>query len=101
MWVGPNHGNRFEIFFQRQEILLVLEEHDSFSSDSEGKILMLLRMHDAHGLVRVYVRMLKQSQAKFLPQETVYGPVDKGNGHPPFFDILHEGTHISGLIGNV
>ena len=99
--IGTDHGNRLEILLQRQEILLILEQHDSFSCGSESEILMRLRMYDLQCLLRVDIGMLEESETKFFPQDPAHGEIDQRYRHPAFVDILNKRSHVGRLVSNV
>src|SRR5207249_3410140 len=86
---------------QRQKIVLVLEQNDALTRSSQCQALVFFRVNDSLRLLRVGIRALEESEPELLFEHPAEGPIDQLHWDSSFFDILNQGAHVSGLVGDV
>ena len=62
---------------------------------------MFFRVYDFLRLLGVGVWALEESEPELLFQHSADGPVDQLHWDSPFFDVLNQRRHVSGLVGDV
>ena len=57
--IGANYRHRFQILLERQQVVLIFQQHDSFAARAQSQILIRLRMHDLNGVVHIDIRIFE------------------------------------------
>ena len=81
--VRANYGYAFQIVVERKSAI-VFEQNHALTSHFAGHGAVVAVAHDLGSLLRVDVRVFKQTHLKFLAQHVAHGAVDVVVGHFAF-----------------
>ena len=99
--VGADHRHRFQILLERQQVLVILQQHDPFAARAQSQILIRLRVHDLDGVVHIDIGILEEAQAELLLQNSAQRAIHQRHGDSPLLHALDQGPHVGGLVGYV
>jgi len=58
-------------------MVIVLEQYNSLTRGPQRQLLMLFRVHNVHGLLRVHLGVLEEPKGELLFQHPSHGPIDQ------------------------
>ena len=76
------------------------KQHNGFFGGFFRQLLMLGAVGDFLRIVRVNVRILKQSQAELRREDAAHGLIHLGDGNSSILYLLHQGA-VDGAIGQI
>ena len=89
--IGPDYGDGFQLLqIERQEMIVVLEQHNRFLRHLQSQLLMLRAIRDVLGIVRIDVGIFEQAEAELRLQHAFYGLIQFRFGHPALANLVQK-----------
>ncbi len=98
---GADHGQRFDPFGERQQVAVVLEQHNRLLCNLACQAPLLRRVEDLDGAPVVHIRLLEQAQHELHAQVARYALVNQGTVDLPTFDRLAQGRAVAVRAGQL